>query len=284
MRFRNVSNVGMLSKPNSNKHIVALLAVRNEAFYLERCLEHLFAQGIETYIIDNESTDDTIEIAKKYIGRGVFHIETQPFLGFFDWANLLSHKEQLSQKIDADWFIHVDADEIREAPAPFRTLYEGIMKVDGEGYNAINFDEFVFLPTTDGESFEGTDYIKKMKYYYFFNPGFFRRVNAWKNIGQKVDLVSSGGHRVEFRGIKIYPQNFILRHYIALSRGHIISKYGTERIYSQEEVEKRGWHGQRAGFNAALLQLPDKRQLKMLANNNAWDRSVPWKKHTFWGT
>jgi len=39
--------------------IVALLAVRNEGHYMERCLEHRHAQGIEAWVIDNQPTDTT---------------------------------------------------------------------------------------------------------------------------------------------------------------------------------------------------------------------------------
>jgi hypothetical protein len=261
--------------------IVALLTVRNEALYMERCLEHLFAQGIETCVIDNESTDNTLEIAQKYLNRGVFRIETQPFPGFFDLVAQLRLKERVSREIDADWFIHLDADEIREAPAPFKSLYEGIIKADQEGYNAIDFEDFIFLPTADDESFEGTDYVEKMRYYYFYAPGFLRHINAWKNTGQAVDLVSSGGHIANFDGRKIYPVNFIKRHYIALSRNHAIAKYGSQRIYSREEVEQRGWHGARAHFNPNQLELPSKHQLKMLSNDGVWDKSDPWTTHSF---
>jgi lipopolysaccharide transport system ATP-binding protein len=261
--------------------IVALLTVRNEVLYLERCLEHLFAQGIETCVIDNESTDTTLDIARKYLGRGVFRIETLPYSGYFDLVAQLSLKEQISREIDADWFIHLDADEIREAPAPFKSLYEGIIKVDQEGYNAIDFENFIFLPTADDVSFEGTDYVEKMRYYYFYAPGSLRHINAWKNTGQVVDLVSSGGHSANFDGRKIYPVNFIKRHYIALSRAQAIAKYGSERIYSREEVEQRGWHGARAHFNPAKLKFPSRHQLKMLNNNNDWDKSEPWTKHSF---
>lgn len=267
-----------LDKPKAR--VVALLAVRNEALCMERCLEHLFLQGIETCVIDNESSDTTLEIARKFIGRGVFRIVTKPYDGYFDWAGLLQLKEKLSREIDADWFIHVDADEIREAPAPFKSLYEGIMKADQEGYNAINFDEFVFLPTTDDEFFEETDYIKNMRCYYFFEPIPLRQIKAWKNIGRPVDIVSSGGHSANFDGRKIYPENFILRHYIALSRAHAIAKYGSERIYSREEVEQRGWHRERANANIEAIQFPSPCELHHVGEGN-WNKTRPWKQHPF---
>ena len=259
--------------------IVALLTVRNEALYLARCLRHLHEQGIETCVIDNESTDDSRKIAEQFIGHGVIRIETQPFEGYFDLVGQLSLKEKLCKEIEADWFIHHDADEIREAPLPFKTLYEGILKADQEGYNAINFDEFVFLPTADDESFEEADYVETMRYYYFFEPVKLRRVNAWKKTDQTFDLVSSGGHIANFEGRKIYPENFILRHYVALSRAHAIAKYGRERVYSSEEMETRGWHRARANANIEAIRFPSPDELHQVSDGQ-WNKSFPRKQHS----
>lgn len=269
-------------KMRSSLRIVALLAVRNESLYLARCLEHLYQQGIETCIIDNESIDDSLRIAKSFLGRGVFRIESIPYKGFFDWTALLSMKEQLAQEIDADWFIHHDADEIREAPLPYATLREGIEAADHAGYNAINFDEFVFLPSSLSEVFENTDYVETMRNYYFFEPAPLRRLNAWKKLAHNVCIVESGGHCVNFEGRRVFPENFILRHYIALSAAHIVKKYGEERVYSKQEVEEKGWHGLRATFSASKVRLPDSHRLKSV-DAGFWDKSDPWPAHTFLG-
>src|SRR4030067_2275128 len=110
--------------------VAALLTVSNEELYLTRCLEHLMSQGIETCLIDNDSTDRTLEIARKFLGRGVFRIEHLPFRGYFDLQNCLQNNERLANEINADWFILHDADEIRQAPNPYKTLLEGIEDVD----------------------------------------------------------------------------------------------------------------------------------------------------------
>jgi len=270
----------LFKKRKKKLRIVALLTCRNESLYLARCLQHLYEQGIETCVIDNESEDNTVDIARSFLNKGVFRIETQPYLGYFSMAVLLELKQKLADEIDADWFIHHDADEIREAPAPFKTLYDGIFAADQEGYNAINFDEFVFLPTTNEDAFEGTDYVKKMNYYYFFEPYPNRQIKAWKKIGVKVDLVSSGGHILNFEGRKIFPRNFILRHYICLSKEHVIWKYYSSRVFSKQEVEERGWHGKRATFTPDKLNFPNKELLKIVGDG-VWDKSDPWKEHTF---
>ncbi len=260
-------------------HIVALLSVRNEEQYMERCLRHLIQQGIDVYIIDNDSEDNTREIAEKFLGHGVMHIERFPYNGYFDHVGILQRKEGLSREIDADWFIHHDADEIREAPLPYKTLYEAIYDVDKQGYNVINFDEFVFTSTDPEESFEGKDYVSEMGYYYFFEPGIMRRMNAWKK-NRSVSIVESGGHSIESSNLRVFPVNFILRHYIYLSKAYAEKKY-TERKFSEKEIEERGWHGRRAVIKPGEVMVPSKEILKRCRNDGIWDRSDPWKKHYF---
>src|SRR5690348_16787952 len=96
--------------------IVALLTVRNEELYLARCLEHLIANGVDVCVIDNGSTDATPRIAAQFLGRGVIRIDTIPFTGAFAILPILQNEERLAAEIDADWFMHHDADEIRESP------------------------------------------------------------------------------------------------------------------------------------------------------------------------
>jgi glycosyltransferase involved in cell wall biosynthesis len=259
--------------------IVALLAARNEELYLERCLRHLVSQGIEVCVIDNESTDRTREIAEGFLGRGVCQIETYPFPGYQDLIGILKFKEKLAAAIDADWFIHHDADEIREAPPPFRTLRDAICAANAEGYTTINFDEFVFVPTTPEERFEGTDYVAEMRFYYYFaRPK--HRVNAWKKTGAEINLSTSAGHQVQFAGSRLWPTPLILRHYIILSAAHGQRKYTTERIYSEYEVVELGWRrNDRSKWANGVARLPPRNALKELNDAGAFDRSDPHRFH-----
>ena len=264
---------------SSTFSIVALLGIRNEALYLENCLEHLYQQGISTCIIDNNSTDNSLDIAKSFINRGVIQIETLQFDGYFDLFKILKYKEKLASEINANWFIHHDADEIREAPAKLGNLYKAILEVDKSGYNAINFDEFVFIPTDDNERNEGKDFVKTMKHYYFFEPHPLRRINAWKKNTSSINLADSGGHQVGFANRKIFPENFILRHYIGLSSSYIETKY-SQRVHTEENV-KRGWHGWRAKFSEYYIDLQNIKNLKFYSDDNTWDKIDIKTEHQF---
>jgi glycosyltransferase involved in cell wall biosynthesis len=266
--------------------VVALLAVRNEELYIERCLRHLHEQGIETCLIDNGSTDRTLEIARTFLQRGVFRIENFPFNGIYQWEKILEFKSYLAKEINADWFIHHDADEIREAPKRFANLVEGIKVADSNGYNAIDSDEFVFVPVSEEASFEGRDYVGEMKHYYYFKPQQQHRVNIWKKTDAGVDLASSGGHRALFANQKLSPENFILRHYILLSKKYATEKYG-KRKFAPDELAK-GWHGHRARFNpenlmlpVAEIKLPAMSDVKLVPSDGEWDLSDIHTTHLF---
>lgn len=260
--------------------VVALLHLRDEAAYLHATLGHLTAQGIETCVIDNGSTDQSRAIAESFRDRGVIRIIDYPYPGFYDLTGILKLKERLAADLEADWFIQHDADEIREAPPPWSTLAEGIEAVDRGGWNAINFDEFVFVPTQEYPDHEAAEFVSTMRHYYYFQPRPLHRVNAWKKTGAAVDLVSSGGHRASFPGCRIAPQSFPLRHYVFLSLDHGIRKYTKERVYSQREIEELGWHRARARLTSADIVLPAVSEMKRL-EQGFWDTSQPYRFHPF---
>jgi hypothetical protein len=233
--------------------VVALLTVRNEELYLGRCLAHLSEQGIETCVIDNESTDRTRAIAESFRHRGVFRIEALPYSGYFDLAAQVGQQEALAQEIDADWFIHHDADEIMQAPAAWPTMHAAITEIDAQGFNAINFDEFVFVPG-EGDQFEGDDYVALMRHYYFFEPVPTRLVRAWKKGVLPVQLSRTGGHGALGKDRRLFHQNFILRHYIGLSLAHLKAQY-LGRVFTASELA-RGWHRNRVATTQDFVRLP----------------------------
>jgi glycosyltransferase involved in cell wall biosynthesis len=92
--------------------ISVIVPVRNEARNLPRCLESLAAVG-EVYVIDSESTDDTVAIAESHGAKVVqFHygggwpkkrqwaMDTLPFA--FDWILLLDADEVLTPELAAE--------------------------------------------------------------------------------------------------------------------------------------------------------------------------------------
>lgn len=258
--------------------VVALLATHNEERFVGACIEHLARHGIETYLIDNGSTDATVEIAERFELVG---LETAPRHDVYAWRPLLERKEALAATLDADWFIHLDADEIRLPPRSGVTLVDAIAEVDALGYNAINFQEFTLVPTIEAPNHDHSRFRETMRHYYAYSPGRPDRLNAWKHQDSPVQLAASGGHEVSFPGLNAYPDSFPMRHYLYLSAAHAVSKY-VERVYDPGEVES-GWHRRRAALRAKDVTLLSQAELKETNADGDLDASDPWSAHPLFG-
>ncbi len=110
------SEVAPTSDPVPVLPVSVIVPVRNEALNLPRCLESLADAG-EVYVIDSQSTDDTVSIAQSHGAKVVqFHyaggwpkkrqwaMDTLPFA--YDWILLLDADEVLTPEL---------AEEIRRA-------------------------------------------------------------------------------------------------------------------------------------------------------------------------
>jgi Glycosyl transferase family 2 len=257
--------------------VIALLAAHNEERFIGHCIEHLARHGIDSYLIDNESEDATVELANRHRGRGLVGLETAPSSGVYAWRPLLERKEELAATLQADWFLHVDPDEIRLPPHSDVTLVEAIAEVERLGYNAINFQEYTFVPTVEAPDHDHACFLETMRHYYAFLPSFPDRLNAWKRQEGRVDLATSGGHRVDFPGMRLFPRSFPMRHYLYLSVDHAARKY-LSRAYATEELE-RGWHRRRAALRPEAIALLSQSDLRESRSDDDLDPSSPLAVH-----
>ncbi len=215
------------SKQKKDFLIIAIIAAHNEDDIIYYVVGDLIKQGIHVYFIDHCSTDNTVQEASKWIGRGLIHIEHFPEdAGYsqqnttrYIWRDILKRKEELALSLDADWFIHHDADEFRESPWTDLTLCEAIKTVDDLGYSAIDFKILNFRPI-DNSFVAGSDVRECLKYFEWGEESNRIQTKAWKKQSERVDLVSSGGHEVKFKGRQVFPVQFVLRHYPVRSQSH----------------------------------------------------------------
>lgn len=277
--------------------IVAILATYNEARFIRACLEHYLRQGIDVYVLDNQSTDETLEIVGEYTNKHVVGVQTIERLGMYQWHKILRCKEELADTLDADWIMHADPDEIRVAPSSHETLAEAISRVDHEGYNAINFMEYTFLPVREFPDHDHADFQRTMRWYYPFGPKHPHRLNAWKKqprhrpslrsvirelrserrmLPPTADLRSTGGHVVNFPGITPYPIDFKLKHYIVLSLQHAIEKY-VQKDFDPKEAENL--HGWRASAGAKDFLLPSAASMRDYVSDDLLDPENPLSEH-----
>lgn len=257
--------------------VLALLATYNEERFIVPCLEHLVRQGVEAYLIDNESEDRTVPLARQFLGRGLAGIETFPRRGVYRWQRILERKEQLAASFEADWFMHVDADEIRLPPAPGQAFGEALAAADDQGFNAVNFIEFTFVPTRESPDHDHPDYLRTMRWYYPFLPSFPHQLKAWKKQPGPVELAWSGGHLVRFPGLRMYPTSFPMRHYLFLSEAHAVRKY-VQKTYDAEELS-RGWHQARSRLRAEDIVLQEEAELRRYVSDDLLDPSRPLQQH-----
>jgi glycosyltransferase involved in cell wall biosynthesis len=260
--------------------VIALLATYNERRFIEPCLEHLHTHGVDVYLIDNCSTDDTVERAERWLGRGLAGIESFPrgSENVFNWRALLTRKEELARGLEADWFIHLDADERSLPPAGEGNLKAALEKVDDDGCNLVDFSEFTFVPTREEPDHDHANFQQTLRTYYPFAPQHPRRLRAWK-AHPHIELASSGGHWARFPDQRVYPLRFPTKHYLFLSVPHAVEKY-VERRYDPEEVSA-GWHGWRAAVRAEDLRLPPRSAMRIAMTDEELDPSEPRSRHYF---
>ena len=240
-------------------NIMATLTVRNESLYISDCLAYHIGQGIEMIVIDNGSTDDTVQKCEAFLGRGLREIVNLPYQGYFDLTKILEKEAEVQRESGADWLIHLDADEMLQSRSRKETLAEAIKRIDQKGYQAINFDEFVFLPESEDVDYKGKDYLAEMQHYYYFNKRPRDRLIAFKK-EFIAGNISSGGHRLDGHQVKVYPKSFYLRHYLGLSADHLRHKY-RGRTFAPSDLDK-GWHSNRAYLEVATFDLPSLTKLE----------------------
>ncbi|MBZ5560686.1 MAG: glycosyltransferase family 2 protein [Acidobacteriia bacterium] len=234
---------------SSGFSVVAIIAAFNEADIIGHVVGDLINQGVHVYFLDDGSTDRTAAAVERYLGRGVVAIErlASPGTGDarhgFEWERILLRKTQLARELDADWFIHHDADEFREGPWSGVPLIDAIRRVDALGFNAIDFAGLDFFPVHDG--FRAGDDVREA-FTSYAEPASYDRlqIRCWKKTDE-LDLASSGGHEARFPGRNVFPLRFLLRHYPIRGQAHGERKVFRERqgrFNAQERA--RGWHVQ----------------------------------------
>ena len=277
-----LGNVGLTDteRQAAGFRVVAILAIRNERPYLANCLDYLIADGLDYFIIDNESDDGTAELLRE--PRFAAHLvgyQSHAFRGAFDLEGLMAAIDAAIPEIDADWVLHQSPDEMMHSYNPGERLVDAIARIDTAGYDVIDFNEFVFLPI-DHDYLVDHKGAQPLRWYYFHKQGPGRLMRARRQLLQ-LSWMQSGGHRLQGQPFRLAPENFVLRHYMFQSQEHAFTKY-PDRRYRQEEVD-RGWHGNRIGVAADRFTFPETAELEYLGDRASHElsRDRPRKLH-YW--
>jgi len=188
--------------------VVAMLEVYNDDDIVEEVIQHILSEELNLVILDNGSTDKTLEICQRFLGKGVdkiFSIASNSW----ELSRDLRIQYDLALTLSPDWVIRFDSDEFLETGIKGLTLHDGIAEVDKQGYNLIQFDLFHFFMTDNDEQEESVK--KRLRYYSWATEFQFR---AWKVIpGIRSDQSPHLPIFPEFLKYRIYPKKFVLRHY-----------------------------------------------------------------------
>jgi hypothetical protein len=257
---------------------LALMTTCNEEDIIEQCVQRLFDEGLDVFVVDDNSTDATVEkldaLARSSSGRLTFDRDSRRGARYYDRQPLLSlllAEADRAATRGVEWMLFTDADEIRTSPWPGVPLAQAFAQVESLGCNAVDFTvaDFRYLrhQRMTTEPFE-----QQLRHFEFGRrPGHFLQIKAWRHPpGLQADLFLSRGHEVTFENRRVFPLKFLLRHYPLRGEEHARKKIHQDRFprYHPEEVAK-GAHVQ---YNPYRDRVPDGWDPDRL---QAWDDSFP---------
>src|SRR5687767_1652535 len=224
--------------------VVAFMAAYNEEDIIVQSIRKWTDQGIAVHILENWSTDSTYELVKELTNQLPVTLERFPADGpskYFEWEAMLERIEALSKEIKADWFVRRGADEVLVSPWPELSYKDALYRVDRAGFNCVDHTVIEFHPVDDGFQM-GMDHEAYFRHFDFNNLPHGAR-KAWKNVGQTISTIASGGHDVVFEGRRVYPFKFLIKHYSLRSQRQAEKKVFAERKARWNPNERaKGWH------------------------------------------
>jgi glycosyltransferase involved in cell wall biosynthesis len=262
--------------------VLAIIPVYNEADILPAVLTHLHEQGVDTYVIDNWSTDGADFWGIGHL-PGLIGYEKFPNtpVHVYQWERILRRVEEvaLEHSEEYDWMMLHDADEIRRPPKGYyvgptvenANLYQAIADVNKQGFNVIDFKVYTFPPVDNG-------WIPGNNPETYFTG--YRRESGYEGVVQekcwkvypylRIDLASTGGHKAQYLdplsgqrvNTRVCPHKFILKHYPIRSQAHGERKVFEERVKRWHLGERgRDWHTQYDGMEPGCSFLADPKEL-----------------------
>jgi len=162
---------------------------------------------------------------------------------------MLTRVEQLALDSGADWCMHYDADEIRRSSQPGERLFDAVKRLAQQGYSAIDHRVEVYAPRA---GYDGTQNPEEYLSELLPNEHMDQKngqVKCWQQRrGRRVSLAAGAGHRVDFPGIKIAPEQLVLKHYPLRSPEQQARKLRERRERWAAADRARAWHVQYDGI------------------------------------
>lgn len=213
-----------------NKKVSIVIATRNAGQFLEKCLQCIKNQSysnIETIVVDGNSTDDTLKIAKKYKTK-IIHFVPKVKMGLFD----APYKRNLGmRKATGEYVYWLDSDMELS-----KNLIREAVSLCERGFDALVLPEDSYgvgiwakAKTVERRCYFGDSTVE--------SPRFFKK-KVWMDIGGFDESLGAGGDDVDLtqklleKGCKIgRTKNIVLN-----NEGHLTLQqlYKKKFMYGRE--------------------------------------------------
>lgn len=259
--------------------VCAFVHVHDELRYVGPFLDHMIDLGVDLHVFCDRSPPSVVAEVEARLGHGVVAVESVCDGDCFCLGAQLRRVEWLASASSYDWYIRADIDEFRMTGHANESLPMLAARAESAGFNAIQFLEYVFIPTEQEPDHDHAQFLKTMRRYYLYAPPGLVFRSMWKYQPCLVDLESSGGRDVTFPGIRTFPEALPMCHYPFLSAEHVREKYQLREYPEFEAV--RGWHTLGMSLQKCEWSLPDPQDLHLYdpALPGWFDASSPRSSH-----
>jgi hypothetical protein len=221
--------------------IQCYMPLLNEADILPHTLRHLHEEGCAVHVIDGWSTDGSYDIAQR-LADSVELFPARKASPVQCCADILRRVEDLSAVSDAQWCMLNDADEWRRSPFEGATL-AGTLEYPGFArYDVVDFRVFQFYCVEDGWQYDRKGRSPEEYFQHYDEADCISRIpnrKLWRNVG-RVQL-AGGGHEVQFRGMRVYPVKFSMKHYPFRTPAQAKAKIATRLARRCAGEHAKGW-------------------------------------------
>jgi MoaA/NifB/PqqE/SkfB family radical SAM enzyme/glycosyltransferase involved in cell wall biosynthesis len=191
-----------------------ILFCYNESHIIAHTVRHYLSAGIDLVLFDNESTDDSVEVARaaarELAPTRRFEVVTVRTQGY-EWIKILKTAcDYMHARLSAyDWILLVDADAFYDSPVRSGTLSEFLDENRRAGFNVIDGRLYNFYPT-EADDPAIPRFWERLRYARIEDPSPQHKIFRYH---PSIDFYSRAGHECRRKGARLSPLRFRYRHY-----------------------------------------------------------------------
>ena len=259
-KYRKYRKTYLIQKPQkvTNVKILGMVLEKNESLIFDDTLSELEKIVDGFVLLDDNSSDNSIEIAKKHPKCLAIIKNTKTKTGDRSWEESI-HRElllDLAKKYNPDWIVYQDADERMEAPENIRNFM--LENTDNPSVSAISFSLFdAYMTEGDSEPYKNGPLLNFRK---MFGPERRDIIMAWKNVPSATFLAYAVQREPDKIDLSKVINKFYVQHYgKSLSIKHwedtcdYYVKHFPQYAEKWQARKGRGVHKDKSDFNRPLI-------------------------------